>query len=83
MSISRDTELRKFIRTVAAKEIKFLDNIGSAQMEEELVTKVIPLVRRKAHTMELETGIVTSLTDVDMIQYLDDVLVEVRNLKKG
>ena len=83
MSISRDTELRKFIHTVAAKEIKLLDLIGSAQMEQELVTKVISLVQRKAHIMEQETGIVTSLSDADMIQYLDDVLVEVRNLKKG
>ncbi len=82
MSISRDTELRKFIHTVAAKEIKLLDSIGSAQMEQELVMKVIPLVRRKARIMEQETGIVTSLSDADMIQYLDDVLVEVRNLKK-
>jgi hypothetical protein len=82
MSISRDTELRKFIHTIAAKEIKFLDRIGSAQMEKELVKKVIPLVQRKAHSVEQETGIRTSLSDADMIQYLDDVLVEVRNLKK-
>ncbi len=83
LSISRDTELRKFIHTIAAKEIEWLDSIGSAQMEKELVTKVIPLVYRKAHSMEQETGIKTSLSDADMIQYLDDVLVEVRNLKKG
>lgn len=83
MSISRDTELRKFIHTVAAKEISLLDRIGSAQMEQELVTKVIPLVQRKAHIMEQETGIETSLSDVDMMQYLDEVLTEVRNSKKN
>lgn len=82
MSISRDTELRKFIHTVAAKEIKLLDHIGSAQMEQELVTRVIPLVQRKASNMEQETGIKTSLTDGEMMQYLDEVLTEVRNFKE-
>ena len=82
MSISRDTELRKFIHIVATKEISLLDRIGSAQMEQELVTKVIPIVHRKAHTMERMTGVETSLSDDDMIKYLDDVLTEFRNSKK-
>ena len=70
MSISRDTELRKFIHTVAAKEIKLLDSIGFAQVEQGLVSKVIPLVQKKAKLMEQETGIMTSLTDNDIKQYL-------------
>lgn len=82
MSVSRDTELRKFIHTVAEKEAKLLDRIGYAQMEQELATKVIPLVHVKAQKIEQDTGIRTSLTDADIKQYLDDVLAEVKNFKK-
>jgi hypothetical protein len=82
MSVSRDTELRKFIHTVAEREIEWLDRIGSAQREHELLTKVIPLVQNKAHSMEQETGIEISFSDADMMHYLNDVLIEIRNSKK-
>ena len=81
MSISRDAELRKFIQIAANKEIKLLDSIGFAQVEQGLVTKVLPLVQQKAKKMEQETGIRTSLTDSDMKQYLEEILAEVRSLR--
>jgi hypothetical protein len=81
MSISRDTELRKFVHMVAAKEIEWLDRIGSAQVEQELITKVIPLVRHKAQNIEQETGIKSSLTDADVKQYLEEVLAEIQNFR--
>ena len=56
MSISRDTELRKFINTVTEREIKLLGNIGFAQVEQELVTKIIPLAQLQALKMEQESG---------------------------
>lgn len=82
MSISRDTELRKFIHTVAANESKLLDHIGFAQLHQELIKKIIPLVQHEAQKFERENGIVTSFTDTDLKQYLDYVLMELRNLKK-
>ena len=42
MSISNDSELRKFIGTVAMRESKILDSIGFAQMEHELIMKIAP-----------------------------------------
>ena len=82
ISISSDTELRKFIRTIAVNESKLLDHIGYAQMHQELVKTIIPLIHSKAQEFEQETGIVTSFTDLDMKQYLDHVLTELKNLKK-
>jgi hypothetical protein len=79
MSISRDTELRKFIHQTATKEIKLLDSIGFAQVEQRLVNKVIPLVHQKAENMDRETGIKTSLTDSDVKQYLEEILTELKN----
>jgi hypothetical protein len=81
MSISRDRELRKFISTVATKEIEWLDRIGFAQVEQELIKKVIPLVQHKAQNIEQETGIKSSLSDADIKQYLNDVIAEVKNSK--
>lgn len=81
ISISRDAELRKFVYMVAAKEIEWLDRIGSAQVEQELITKVIPLVQHKAQNIEQETGIKSSLTDADIKQYLEEVLAEVKNFR--
>ncbi len=82
ISISHDSDLRKFIGTVAAKESKLLDSIGFAQMEKELIMKITPVVRRQAQNIEEESGIMSSLTDEDVKQYLDDVLMEIREFKK-
>jgi hypothetical protein len=82
MSISNDSELRKFIGTVATREFKMLDSIGFAQLEHELIMKVTPVVRRQAQNIEEETGIMPSLTDGEIKQYLEDVLTEVRKIKK-
>jgi hypothetical protein len=82
MSISKDSELRKFIGTIAVKESKLLDSIGFAQIEQELIMKITPLIRRQAQNIEEETGIMPSLTDKDVKKYLDDVLLEIRKNNK-
>ena len=83
MSISRDTELRKFITTVTEREIKLLGNIGFAQVEQELVTKIIPLAQLQALKMEQESGVKTSFTDSDLKDYLEKILTEVRNTSQN
>ena len=52
MSISKDSELRKFIGKVAAKESKLLDSIGFAQMEHELIMKITPVVAVRHRTLK-------------------------------
>ena len=83
MSISRDTELRKFITTVTEREIKLLGSIGFAQVEQELVTKIIPLAQRQALKLEQESGVKSSLTDADLKNYLEEILTEVRNTSQN
>jgi hypothetical protein len=82
MSISKDSGLRKIIDKMAVKESKLLGSIGFAQMEQELFMRITPVVRRHAKNIEEETGIMTSLTDEDIKQYLNDVMTEVRKLDK-
>ena len=81
MTISQNSELRKYISTITVKEFKLLDSIGLAQVEQDLILKVVPLVRNHAQNMEEESGISVSLTDADIKNYMDDVLSEVRKFK--
>jgi hypothetical protein len=82
ISISQDSVLRKSIRTLAESEFKLLDSIGTAQVEQEVLRKVMPVVKRQAHNIKEETGITSTLSDEDVKQYLDDVLKEVRKFRK-
>jgi hypothetical protein len=81
ISVSEDSELRRSIRTFAVKESKLLDSIGSAQMEQEIIGRVIPLVKQQRHNIIEETGIQPSLTEEDIKQYLEDVLAEIGRKK--
>jgi hypothetical protein len=78
ISISQDSELRKFIGKIAVKEAKFLEGIGFAQMTQEISIKILPVIRHQAHNIEEEAGVMISLTDKEIKQYLYDVLTEVR-----
>ncbi len=64
-------------------EIKLLGNIGFAQVEQELVTKVIPLAHLQALKMEQESGVETSLNDADLKYYLGEILIEVRKTSQN
>ena len=83
ISVAQDSELRKFVRRVAVRESKLLDSIGSAQVEQEVIKKVMPLLHSQAQNIEEETGIESSLTDEEAKQHLEDVLAEVRGSKKS
>lgn len=83
ISVAQDSELRKFVRRLAVRESKLLDSIGSAQVEQEVIKKVMPLLHSQAHNIEEETGIDSSHTDEEAKQHLEDVLAEVRGSKKS
>lgn len=78
ISISQDSELRKSIRTLAARDSKLLDSIGTAQMDQEIQKKVLTFTKRNQAIMAEETGIQSSLTDEDMKRYLEQVINEVK-----
>jgi hypothetical protein len=78
ISISEDNKLRKSIRNHAMKEAKLLENIGTAQVQQEIERRAITLTRKTRDSMVEDTGIAPSLSDVDIKKYLDDVISEVR-----
>ena len=81
ISISRDANLRREIRHLALRESKLLDSIGSAQMEEEVRRKVLHITRKNKTDMA-EAGVPSALDEKDVHQYLDDVLREIKTIKK-
>ena len=58
LSVSEDSRLRQSIRKEAFRESQqFLDAIGTAEMEQEILRSVLSFSRNAKHQMEDETGI--------------------------
>ena len=81
ISMSEDVKLRQLIRRSAIKESKLLISIGAAQIQQQLVKKVIKDAKDRAESVTRETGVQLSLTERDMRQYLDVVLREIKVLQ--
>jgi len=82
LSVSQDTRLRQSIRKLAKSESKLLDNISTAQIEQDIQSRVIKMTKENQDIMLSETGVQTSLTDEDVKQYLHEVLTEINKTKK-
>jgi hypothetical protein len=52
------------------EEVKFLESIGAAQMEQELQKRVLTIAKKSSENMTQETGVQPSLSENDMKQYL-------------
>ncbi len=79
ISVAVDTELRKSIRRYAIEESKLLDSIGMAQRNKEIEKNIVALMRTNQDKMIKETGIQSSLSEMDMKRYVEQVLRELRD----
>ena len=59
----------------------FLDDIGTAEMEQEIQKKVLKFSKKTKDLMEYETGISTSDDEDDIKRYLEEVLIELKRKK--
>lgn len=83
ISVSEDSRLRREIRKAAIKEsTRFLDSIGTAEMEQEIEKRVMAMTAASRDTMERETGISSSFDEKDIKKYLQEALQEVK-AKRG
>jgi hypothetical protein len=78
ISVSQDAELRQSIRKSAIKEVKFLESMGTAQMEQELQKRVLIIAKENSDSMAEETGVQPSLSEDEMKQYLEEVIKEIK-----
>jgi hypothetical protein len=78
LSVAQDAELRHLTRKYA-KEYALLGTLGDAQANAEILGKVVKLIHKDADAMEKETGVQSSMLDVNEVrQYLDLVIRETR-----
>lgn len=81
LSTAQDKKLRETIRKEVKDESKLLDNIGKAEMEQEVQNRVMKIVREQEQTMKEETGISTSMQENDIKVYLEQAIKEAKQQK--
>src|SRR5918992_2408450 len=79
ISVSQDLALRQSIRKSAIKEVKFLDSMGTAQMESELQSRVLKTAKKASDTMAEESGLESSMTEDEMKDYMEIVMNELKD----
>jgi hypothetical protein len=79
ISVSQDLVLRQSIRQSVKEQSKFLDSMGTAQMEGELQTRVLKTAKKASDTLAEETGVESSMTDDDMKDYMQIVMDELKD----
>ena len=75
IAVSQDSSLRTSIR---ASLLELVDNIGTAQMEQEIEKRVLKVAREQQEVLRERSGIESSLTEKDMKEYLEQVIKEVK-----
>ena len=78
ISVSQDLALRQSIGQSVKEQSKFLDSMGTAQMEAELQTRVLRTAKKASDSMEEETGLESSMTEDDMKDYMEIVMNELK-----
>jgi hypothetical protein len=81
VSVVQDATLRRSIRK-NVKDMKFLDSIGTAQMEQEMERKVLDIAKKNLETMMEESRVQPTIGEDDMKDYLHEVLQEVKTSRK-
>jgi 1,4-dihydroxy-2-naphthoate octaprenyltransferase len=83
ISIASDIRIRETIRTSLLDKSELLDNIGLADINRELERDTKHLVKKHEENHRNETGIESATSDVDMKNYLDEVIAELRRVNKS
>jgi hypothetical protein len=77
-SVSGDVSLRKSIRNMVLDQSKFLERIGTAQMERQMQQTILNLAKEQNDIMKQESGVESSMTENEVKDYLQSVLKEVK-----
>ena len=81
VSISQDSKLRASIRKSVESEIKFVGSVGEAEMDRRILDRVLKISKQFSRTMPEETGVSTSLSDEEIKEYIEEVLIETHKKK--
>ena len=81
VSISQDSKLRASIRKSVESEVKFVVSVGEAEMDRRILDRVLKISKQFSRTMPEETGVSTSLSDEEIKEYIEEVLIETHKKK--
>ena len=76
-SVSQDANLRQSIRRSVTEQSRLLDSMGTAQMEQELQSRVLRVTKKLSDKMEEESGVEASLTEEDIKEHIEMVRNEI------
>ena len=77
VTVSQDIALRHSIRRSITAQSKLLDSIGTAQMEQELQSRILTVTKKLSDKMEEETGVDASMTEEDIKEHIEMVRKEI------
>jgi hypothetical protein len=78
ISVAHDARLRREVKTSTINETRLLGSIGTAQMQQEIETRVMRLTKDKADMITEYSGVEPSLSESEIKQHLHDVLNEIK-----
>jgi hypothetical protein len=81
VSVAQDADLRRSIRNSIEQQLDLLDNIGTAQMENEIVKNILAVTRKQSMQSAEQTGVGSSLEEGDIREYLVQVVKETKEIK--
>jgi hypothetical protein len=78
VTVSQDITLRTSIRRSVTEQSKLLDSIGTAQMDQELQSRVMMVTMNLSYKLEEETGVEASMTEEDIKEHIEMVRKEIK-----
>jgi hypothetical protein len=81
ISVSQDMTLRQSIRKSVVEQSNLLDSIGTAEMERDVQTQVLTIVKKTSAAMEEKSGVEASMNEGEMKDYVELVIKEVQGKK--
>lgn len=79
ISVSEDIEIRKHIKKSAEREARFLDGMGTAYMENELIRRMVLKSKEEQKELTAESGgVKPSLTESDIVNIVREVEKDVK-----
>ena len=80
--VSQDNVLLRSIRKSATEQANFLGSIGIAQRNKELESRVLIIAKNLEDEIKEESGVETSLTENEVVDYVQYVINEIHVNKK-
>lgn len=82
ISVSQNKEIRSSIKKSVEDQPKFVSEIGTSQMEQEIQSRVKGITRRLAKELEEDSGVEISMQSQEIDEYIKLVIHEKENIAK-